>query len=60
MNDEQTEQYNRGVVHLYIENATLEDLLHLQHELSHWIKYHREMREERAKNERNSKEKLAQ
>lgn len=60
MNDEQTEQYNRGLVRIYVENASLDDLLHLQHEVTNWIKYHREMREQRAKNESKSKRKLAQ
>ena len=37
MNEESLEQYNRGCVFLYIENASLERLLELKHEINRRI-----------------------
>lgn len=51
MKDESLEQYNRGLVRIYIENASLETLIELQELIAHWIKYQQQQKRN-SKNEK--------
>lgn len=51
MIEEDKEQYIRGAMRLYIENAALEELIDMKHAIEHWIEYLQELKEKRDKDE---------